>query len=71
MARGSAAEVQSHLHVALGLNYIEKSKFDELYLMLTEVSRMTLALARYLRGQKALDPVSGTPVLCKLCNFTR
>lgn len=52
MARGSAAEVQSHLHVALGLEYIERSKFDELYDKLTEVSRMTLALARYLRGQR-------------------
>jgi four helix bundle protein len=53
MARGSAAEVQSHLHVALGLEYIERGKFDELHAMLTEVSRMTLALARYLRGQQA------------------
>ena len=52
MARGSAAEVQSHLHLALGLEYIERSKFDELYAKLTEVSRMTLALARYLRGQR-------------------
>ncbi len=52
IARGSAAEVQSHLHIALGLNYIERSEFDELYVMLTEVSRMTLALARYLRSHQ-------------------
>ena len=52
IARGSAAEVQSHLHIALGLNYIGRNDFDELYSMLTEVSRMTLALARYLRGQQ-------------------
>ena len=51
IARGSAAEVQSHLHIALGLNYIERAEFDEIYSMLTEVSKMTLALARYLRGQ--------------------
>lgn len=49
IARGSAAEVQSHLHIALGLNYIERREFDGIYSMLTEVSRMTLALARYLR----------------------
>lgn len=31
IARGSAAEVQSHLYVALGLKYIEKDDFDRLY----------------------------------------
>jgi four helix bundle protein len=53
MARGSAAEVQSHLHVALGLNYIKRDDFAEIYSTLTEVSRMTLALAQYLRGQQS------------------
>lgn len=50
IARGSVAEVQSHLYVALGLKYIEQNDFDELYALLGEVSRMTLALARYLRA---------------------
>ena len=49
IARGSVAEVQSHLYVALGLNYISKSEFEEIYQILTEVSRMTLSLAKYLR----------------------
>ena len=49
IARGSAAEVQSHLHVALGLDYIGKDEFDQLYSATQEVSRMTLALAKYLR----------------------
>lgn len=49
IARGSAAEVQSHLHIAFGLNYINQKEFDELYQMLTEISRMTLSLAQYLR----------------------
>lgn len=49
LARGSAAEVQSHLHIARGLEYIDQALFDELYTMLDEVSKMTLALARYLR----------------------
>jgi four helix bundle protein len=49
IARGSTAEVQSHLHIALGLNYINQKDFDELYQTLTEISRMTLALAQYLR----------------------
>ncbi|MDQ3798895.1 MAG: four helix bundle protein [Acidobacteriota bacterium] len=49
VARGSVAEVQSHLYVALGLNYINQKDFDELYQKLTEISRMTLSLAQYLR----------------------
>ncbi len=49
IARGSAAEVQSHLYVALGLNYITKDDFEKLYQALTEISRMTLSLAQYLR----------------------
>ena len=49
IACGSVAEVQSHLHVALGLNYITQNEFDEIYQILTEISRMTLSLAQYLR----------------------
>lgn len=50
LARGSVAEVQSHLYVALGLNYINQSDFDHLYQILTEISRMLLSLAQYLRS---------------------
>ncbi len=49
IARGSAFEVQSLLYVALDLFYIDESKFEEVYSDLTEVSKMTLALAQYLR----------------------
>lgn len=49
IARGSAHETQSHLHIAMGLGYIEKPNFDDLYEALADVSRMTLALAKYLR----------------------
>jgi four helix bundle protein len=49
IARGSVAEVQSHLYIAVGLDYIEKKDFDDLYQTLTEISRMTLSLAQYLR----------------------
>ncbi len=49
IARGSAIEVQSHLYVALDLNYITQKEFDEVYEMLDEVSRMTISLAQYLR----------------------
>lgn len=49
ISRGSVAEVQSHLYIAVGLKYINQHDFDELYDQLTEISRMTLALAQYLR----------------------
>jgi four helix bundle protein len=52
IAHGSVAEVQSHLYIALDLNYIDPSAFDELYELLSEVSRMTLALCQRLRGSK-------------------
>ena len=47
-ARGSTAEVQSHLHIARGLDYVPESDFQHLYQQLTEISRMTLSLAQYL-----------------------
>ena len=49
LARGSTAEVQSHLHIARGLNYVPQTDFEQLYQQLTEISRMTLSLAQYLR----------------------
>jgi four helix bundle protein len=56
IARGSAAEVQSHLYVAVGLQYITKEEFEKIYQMLGEVSRMTLALAKYLRESNQTSP---------------
>lgn len=36
ISRGSAAEVQSHLYVALDLNYINRNEFDGIYEVLIE-----------------------------------
>jgi len=44
MAHGSVSEVQSHLYVALDLNYVSKDSFAELNGLLDEVSRMSLVL---------------------------
>lgn len=52
IAHSSVSEVQSHLYVALDLNYVQKNTFTELYQLLDEVSRMTLALCKHLRGSK-------------------
>ena len=52
MAHGSVSETQSHLYVALDLNYIAQPSFSKLYELLDEVSRMTLTLAQHLRGSQ-------------------
>lgn len=49
IARGSVSETQSHLYIAKGMNYIDKSEFDDIYFALEEISKMILALAKYLR----------------------
>ena len=48
LAHGSAAEVQSHLYVALDMEYIAQEEFNELYKLFDEVSRMIMSLAQYL-----------------------
>ena len=52
VARGSAAETQSHLYVALDQSYIDQETFSMLYEQLEEISRMTVALCQHLRGAK-------------------
>ena len=44
IAHGSVAETQSHLYIALDLEYLEKEEFKEIYSLLDEVARMTMAL---------------------------
>ena len=50
IAHGSVAETQSHLYIALDLSYIDQSNFSSLYELLNEISRMTVSLAKHLRG---------------------
>ncbi len=50
ISHGSTAEVQSHLYIALDLNYISTEKFAELYQQLDEISRMTMALCKHLQN---------------------
>ncbi len=49
IAHGSAAEVQSHLYIALDLGYLLEETFDELYKLVDEISRMTMTLCQHLR----------------------
>ena len=45
IAHGSATEVQSHLYIALDLEYIKEPEFEELYKMMDEICRMLFTLA--------------------------
>ena len=49
IAHASTAETQSHLYIAIDLGYITQPIFAELYSLLDEISRMTMALCRHLR----------------------
>lgn len=50
IAKGSAAEVQSLLYVALDQEYISKDKFEELYNQSDKVSRLISKFITYLRN---------------------
>jgi four helix bundle protein len=49
ISHGSVAETQSHLYVALDLQYISESSFSDLYRSFDEVSRMIMGLTNHLR----------------------
>lgn len=48
VAHASTAETQSHLYVALDLNYINQKQFTEIYGKLDETSKMIMALCTHL-----------------------
>ncbi|MBX3294623.1 MAG: four helix bundle protein [Acidobacteria bacterium] len=50
IALGSVAETKSHIYLALDLGYIDKTTFDELYIRLDEIGRMTFGLIQHLRN---------------------
>ncbi|HSK74730.1 MAG TPA: four helix bundle protein [Pyrinomonadaceae bacterium] len=49
IAHGSIAETQSHLYIALDLDYINQTDFEEIYNLLDEVAKMTMSLTKHLR----------------------
>ncbi len=52
IAKGSAAEVQSQLYVALDQGYISQEKFNELYIKSDEVARLISGFIQYLLGKE-------------------
>jgi len=49
ISKGSTAEVQSQLYIALDQGYIDRQKFDELYSKSEEVARLLSGFIKYLR----------------------
>jgi four helix bundle protein len=62
IAKGSAAEVQSQLYVALDQGYINREKFDELYSKSDEVARLISGFMKYLlnKDKQSKDPTNPT-----------
>ncbi len=50
IAHGSISETQSHLYIAIDLEYMSQSDFKKIYDLLDEVARMTMSLMKHLRN---------------------
>ncbi|MGH7578022.1 MAG: four helix bundle protein [Longimicrobiales bacterium] len=59
IAKGSTAELQAQLYVALDIGYIDRERFDQLYELCIQTGKLIGGLIRYLRTQ--LEPrIPGT-----------
>ena len=52
IAMSSAAEVQSHLYVALDQGYIDKKQFDDIYEQANKTAKIISGLIKYLRTKQ-------------------
>ena len=53
IAMSSAAEVQSHLYIALDQGYLDHGQFDELYEQANKTAMIISGLIKYLRANQA------------------
>jgi four helix bundle protein len=60
-ARRSAAEVQSHLYVALELGYINDEEFSAVYDLADGCSRQLYGFVRYLKSQPSGSRIQEPP----------
>jgi len=51
ISKSSAAEVQSHLYVAIDQSYITQEDFDKIYAQAEKVSKMDSGFIKYLNSQ--------------------
>jgi four helix bundle protein len=49
IAMSSAAEVQSHLYIALDQGYVDQKQFDDIYTQANKTAKMISGLVTYLR----------------------
>ncbi len=52
VAMSSAAEVQSHLYIAVEQGYVSKPAFDSMYQQADKTSRIISGLIKYLRSKQ-------------------
>lgn len=52
VSKASAGEVRSQLYLALDLNYISKLEFDELYLNVSDISKLISGFIKYLENSQ-------------------
>ena len=52
VSKSSAGEVRSQLYLALDLNYISKIEFDELYLNVSDISKLISGFIKYLENSQ-------------------
>ncbi|MFE3871285.1 four helix bundle protein [Flavobacterium sp. ZS1P70] len=52
VSKASAAEIRSQLYLALDLNYISKIEFDELYLNVSDISKLLSGFIKYLNDSQ-------------------
>lgn len=51
IAKGSAAEVQAQLYVAIDAGYIDREAFDRIYRLTKQTGRLIGGLIRYLKSK--------------------
>ena len=52
IAMSSAAEVQSHMYIAMDQDYVSKGTFDSIYEQANKTARITSGLIKYLRTKQ-------------------
>jgi len=52
IAHGSLPETQSHLSIALDLEYLNENDFGQIYDLRDEVGKMTMSLMKHLRNSQ-------------------
>ena len=52
ISKSSAAELQSHLYVALDQDYIDQAQFDEIYEQVNKTAMIISGLIKYLRTKQ-------------------